>query len=130
MKFVVGKHYSRRTIHEALGGDLESYVPHRDGRIVAGCFKRGRNPEVPNEIQVGTGTNNKKYARVLAEQGGSIPVFVKSEDLVSTSDLWQYHGEYKFIELLDDKQTLSKAEEKSGRHGELTCVLRLDPVPE
>ncbi len=134
MKFAVGEHYSHKEIREALGGgEPQTYLPQIKGqnRIAAGLFRRKSNPGAPREIQVGTGPQNVKKAELLAEQDDrSIPVFIKREDLKGTDRVWQHYGEYKFIELLDDKQTLSKAEEKSGRHGKLTYVLRLAPVSE
>jgi hypothetical protein len=45
--------------------------------------------------------------------------------LVRTGKPWQSDGEYEFSELLNDTRTLKEAEEKSGRHGGLTYVLRL-----
>ena len=122
MRFAVDELYSREEIHTGLGGgELETYLPQHNGRIIAGCFGRERNPEAPEEIQIGRGLQNIKKAKILAEQPESeIPVFIKRTDLKSRRRVWQHYGMYKFKELLDDKGTLSKAEEKSGRLGELT----------
>ena len=54
---------------------------------------------------------------------------MKREDLKDTDRLWQYQGVYEFGALLSDDLTLQDAEEKSGRFGELTHVLRLKPDP-
>lgn len=132
MGFIVGTLYSREKIREALGGgELRTYLPQRDGQIIAGCFGRKRNPEAPREIQVGKGPQNIRKAELLAEQPEKhIPVFVKRTDLKNTDKLWEYYGLYAFRQLLNDRQTLAQAEEKSGRHGKLTYVLRLEPVAE
>ena len=45
--------YTRAVIHELLGGDLESYLPHINGQVVCGCFKVSANPNAPEEILVG-----------------------------------------------------------------------------
>jgi hypothetical protein len=130
MGFVVGDHYMRRAIHEKVGGGEEqSYLPQQNGKIIAGFFKLERNPGAPREIQVGKGPRNVRKAELLAEQDDKrIPVFMKRTDLRKTNKPWQYHGEYEFSELLNDSSTLKEAEEKSGRHGGLTYVLRLKQV--
>jgi hypothetical protein len=134
MEFKVGELYSRNEVHEKIGGgEPRTYLPQIKGenRIAAGLFGRERNPEAPREIQVGKGPQNKKKAELLAKQGDkAIPVFVKRPDLKNTDKVWEHYGVYKFKELLNDKDTLSKAEEKSGRHGQLIYVLRLEPVSE
>ncbi len=83
MGFVVGDHYVRRAIHEQLGGGEEqSYLPQQNGKIIAGFFKRKRNPGAPREIQVGKGPRNVRKAELLAEQDDKrIPVFMKRTDL-------------------------------------------------
>ena len=67
MSFVVGERYSRKEIHEALGGELQSYLPQYGGRVVAGWFLRKRNPEAPGEIQTGERPRNTKKAEISAE---------------------------------------------------------------
>jgi hypothetical protein len=37
--FEKGETYSRVEIQKALGGSLDDYLPHQDGRVVCGCFK-------------------------------------------------------------------------------------------
>lgn len=132
MEFTIGGLYARRDVHEVLGGgEPQSYLPQVKGqnRIAAGLFKRDKNPEVPNEIQVGRGVRNVKKAELLSRQGDDpIPVFVKRTNLRMTDRIWQFYGMYKFKELLDNKSTLRQAEQKSGRHNELTYVLRLERV--
>ena len=132
MEFVVGELYSRDKIHQVLGGgEPQTYLPQRDGEILAGCFGRDRNPEAPEEIQIGRGLQNIKKAELLATTPERlISVFIKRTDLKGTNRIWQHYGLYKFKELLDDRLTLRNAEEKSGRHGELTRVLRLEPISE
>ncbi len=132
MEFLIGELYSRTTIHEALGGgEPRTYLPQHDGRILAGCFGRKRNPGAPEEIQVGKGPQNVKKAELLAQLPEQrIPVFVKKPEVKDTDRVWQYFGVYRFKELLDDPRVLREAEDESGRHGELTYVLRLEPVSE
>ncbi|MDQ3658911.1 MAG: hypothetical protein M3338_04480 [Actinomycetota bacterium] len=130
MRFVVGELYSRTIIHETLGGgEPQTYLPQHNGQIIAGCFGRTRNPEAPEEIQIGKGPQNVRKAELLARQPGKhVPVFIKRTDVKDTEKVWQYYGVYKFKELFDDSGVLSEAENKSGRFGELTYVLRLEKL--
>ena len=79
MGFSMGEFYARAAIREALGGgEPRTYLPQHDRRIIAGCFGRKRNPDAPEEIQVGKGPQNIKKAELLAQQPEQrIPVFVK-----------------------------------------------------
>ncbi len=45
---ILNKTYTREEIHEMLGGDMQSYLPHKDGKVVCGCFRLDTNPDAPN----------------------------------------------------------------------------------
>ena len=124
MTFIVGTCYTRDDIHKALGGETEHYLPQSGGRIVAGCFDPRKNPDAPQEVQVGHGPRRERKARLLAEQEiRRIPVFLKRG-----SNEWQYQGEYEFVGLSISSEEIEAAEAKSGRHGEIVCLLRLRPT--
>jgi len=53
--FACGQTYTRGEIRQALGGDLSSSLPHRDGRVVCGCFRPDLNPDAPDVILSGRG---------------------------------------------------------------------------
>ena len=53
--FACGQTYTRGEIRQALGGDLSSSLPHRDGRVVWGCFRPDLNPDAPDVILSGRG---------------------------------------------------------------------------
>jgi len=42
-----GNQYSRRQIHDLLGGGIQSYLPHKNGQVVCGCFRKDLNPLAP-----------------------------------------------------------------------------------
>ena len=77
MEFVVGELYSRDKLHQALGGgEPQTYLPQRDGEILAGCFGRDRNPEAPEEVQVGRRIQNIKKRSLV--DTASLPVYCGS----------------------------------------------------
>lgn len=127
----VGNWYTRQEIYEICGGEIQSYLPQLKGEIVCGCFTRKYNPSVPNEIFVGKRPKVMNKAKMLSQQVGAIPVFVKDSSLVGKQkEIWEYFGRYKFIALLNDQETLLDAERSSGRHGDLAYVLRLKRTDE
>jgi hypothetical protein len=75
--FTLGQRYTRSQIHAHLGGDLRSYLPHKDGRVVAVCAKEDRNPNARQGIlDSGSGGNVERWTDTLVAQGGTVPVFV------------------------------------------------------
>src|SRR5207247_2745571 len=76
--FGFGQTYTRGEIRQALGGDLSSSLPHRDGRVVCGCFRPDLNPDAPDVILSGRGPKIERWARVFATQRQCIPCFAKA----------------------------------------------------
>lgn len=66
--FELGHKYTRRAIHEAVGGDLQSYLPRYRGRVVCGCFTQTLNPTAPDIVLVGNAPNVIKSAKQFASQ--------------------------------------------------------------
>ena len=129
--FKIGHYYTRKEIYDVCGGEIQSYLPQVNGKIVCGCFTRKYNPNTPNEVFVGKPPKVQKKAKMLSQQGNSIPVFIKDTSLVGKQkEIWEYFGLYNCTALLDDKKTLLDAERRSGRHGELAYVLRLKNIDE
>lgn len=125
MPFTVRQYYAREQIQTELGGEIQSYLPQRDGCIVAGCFGRKLNPDAPLEVQVGREPKVVRKAETLAAQADKrIRVFLKGTPEHPYAATWQYQGIYEFCELVDDATTLKMAENRSGRHGKLSCLLR------
>ena len=88
--FEAGEMYTREQIHEALGGSMQSYLPHLDGRVVCACLRPDTDPDAPTVILVGAGKGIEAGAEMLAAQGGSIPVFLKR-----AQNRWEYAGQYR-----------------------------------
>src|SRR5207245_2801322 len=78
-----------REIPQGLVGDLSSYLPHRDGRVVCGCFRPDLNPDAPDVILPGRGPKVERWARVFATQPDFIPCFVKAD-----TNAWEYVGRF------------------------------------
>jgi hypothetical protein len=126
MKITVGDFFTRQEIHEMYGGEIQSYLPQKNGQIACGCFTQRFNPDSPVEIQVGNHPKVIKKAKLLAAQKSSIPVFIKDPARIGKSErIWRYCGRFKFDSLVDDRNLVQAAEKKSGRLGELVFLLRL-----
>jgi hypothetical protein len=69
---------------------LQAFLPEKSGRVVCACLTPKLNPDVPNVILVGAGRDIYRRGRMLADQSGAIPVFLKN-----ASDDWRYAGEFE-----------------------------------
>ena len=94
-KFILGEYYTRQQIHDVVGGELVSYLPSVNRKIVAGCFTFVLNPDLPYKILVGDAPLVVQKAKMLCEQEEPIPVFSKIE-----KNKWEYIGCFraKYIE--------------------------------
>lgn len=118
--FIRGKVYTRAAIQRVLGGGLQDYLPHADGKVVAGCFSKELNPQAPNVILPGTGPEIERWARVFAEQRTAVPVFIKQR-----SNEWYCMGAFRCIRLADDSPTIEEYASKANR-SDVTMVLFLE----
>ncbi|PSB09629.1 hypothetical protein C7B62_12640 [Pleurocapsa sp. CCALA 161] len=128
MKFDKNKQYSRREIQKIVGGEIQTYLPQKNHRILAGCFCRELNPDAPKQIQAGKGTRIYAKARLLAEQPETIiPVFIKNKE---KDKCYQYIGNYKYKlnSITKDISKIKEAEEKSKRSNSLSCLFDLVKV--
>src|SRR6266487_1810409 len=102
MKLALGQAYTRRQIHQIVGGGSEqSYLPERNGRILCGCFDPESNTRAPAEIDAGNGPLVIAGAKRLASGNGVIPVFLKRR-----VNSWEYVGRYKCTGYSEDKKDL------------------------
>lgn len=91
MALTLGRSYSREEIRDAVGGgDLQSYLPHSQGRVLCGCFDPALNARAPFEIDVGNRPNVIQYGQLLLQQGNEIPVFLKKG-----TRAWEYVGQFQ-----------------------------------
>jgi hypothetical protein len=124
--FDINKEYTRSEIQKIVGGELQTYLPQKDKRILAGCFNEELNPECPNEVQAGSSPRVKAKAELLLEQQDNVfPVFTKP---TMKSKTYQYKGYYRCVSGTNDRSALALAEEKSSRHGQIPYVLKLQQI--
>lgn len=106
----LGQSYSRLQIHDGVGGELQSYLPEKHGKIVCGCFKMSGNPQAPREILPGDPPIVMRKARKLCEQSDPIPVFIKRK-----VNKWEYVGDFVAEDCSEDRTLLMKKNKESNR---------------
>jgi hypothetical protein len=117
--FERGKAYTRAFISRQLGGGVQDYLPHVDGRVTYGAFSLDLNPQAPTTVLAGTGPEIERWARAFADQPDPIPVFVKKR-----SNEWIYRGNYRCTALSEDAATIQAQAAKAGRN-DISMVLTL-----
>ena len=110
MTFVVGWDYTRDEIRAEVGGGKGDALPHQNGRVVAGCFRRDLNPDAPDVILVGTGPNAQHWAEQFSRQVEPVPVFLK----VGT-DRWCHVGRYRVAERSREPDVVEEHAGMAGR---------------
>jgi hypothetical protein len=119
--FKRGAVYSLDDIASVVGGERQSYLPQKKGTIVCGRFTRDMNPEAPYEVVVGDLPRVAAKARLVVEQGGSIPVFVKE-----APNEWRFHGFMAPVRFVTDRRTVEARAKAAGREGPVAGVLVLE----
>ena len=87
--FKIGEAYTRRQIHEVLGGSVQIYLPTVQGRVVCACLTTKMNPGAPHVILVGNKPRVLQAAHQLVKQAEPIPIFLKK-----ASNAWVYAGNF------------------------------------
>ena len=123
MALVLGDTYTREDIHNMLGGEMVTYLPQVDYRIVCGCFTEELNPGQPLEILVGDAPIVKEKAELIVSQGSAIPVFLKMD-----SDEWQYVGQFKATKYDTDVVAVEEKAKMSKRTDPIAGVLYFEPA--
>lgn len=108
--FEPGRSYTRPQIHDRVGGDIVSYLPHRYGRVVAACLDQALNPDAPLVILPGSGAQIEECADWLVEQRSAVPTFLKQ----GPND-WVYVGDYAVVGRSRDAADLAVQQARSGR---------------
>ena len=122
-RFVVGDEYTLDAIVSALGGDTMSYLPQLKGRIVGGRFTTNMNPNAPYQILVGDRPQVVRKAKLLAEQEGTLPVFLKQ-----APNRWRYHGIMRFVRYETDHQAVQATPGVDQREERVAGVLVFEDV--
>lgn len=113
--FIRGRTYTRTAIARAVGGgNLQSYLPTVDGRVVCGCFRTDLNPHAPDVILPGSGLIIRGAAELLCSQSGSIPVFLKDD-----------HARWRFVGRYEVERTSTEREDIDANRGERMDVTRV-----
>lgn len=120
-QFTVRHLYSRREIADVLGGGVQDYLPHRDGRVVCACVVPELNPDAPEVILAGTGPDIVRWGDVFASQHEFVPVFLKR-----ATNAWQYVGDFRVAERSVDPEQIARWAAVSNRVGEISMVLYLE----
>jgi hypothetical protein len=121
MSFELHHLYTRREIADALGGGVQDYLPHRDGRVVCACLSTELNPDAPNVILAGTGPDIVRWGKAFTQQRYFVPVFMKR-----ATNAWQYVGRYRVAQSTEEPKEISRWEAVSGRKDDIAIVLYLE----
>lgn len=123
-KFERNRGYSRTEIHDALGGNMRSYLPTMNNVVVAGCFRCDTNPDAPDIVLPGSGPMIRRSAKLFASSQKAVPVFIKR----GTND-WRYVGKYRVSRMSDDPSEIRTHGQRAGRH-DVSCILHLSRLEE
>lgn len=93
--FELNKAYTREFIHMVCGGNKQSFLPEKNGKVVAACLRTDLNPQAPDVIICDSSASARAAGRTLATQGGTIPVFIKM-----ATDSFRFVGQYAVSESL------------------------------
>lgn len=118
--FVLNHSYSRREIFSQLGGNMQSFLPFTNGRVVAACVCPELNPQAPLQILAGDAPGVLKAARMLSGQSGTIPVFLKRG-----SSQWEYQGLFAVGSWTDDPAECEAAAKAARRDDPIRLVINL-----
>lgn len=121
--FKRGAVYALDDISSVVGGERQSYLPQKEGTIVCGRFTREMNPKAPYEVLVGDLPKVAAKAKLLIEQGASIPVFVKE-----APNEWRFHGFMSPVRFATDRRTVDAKARAAGREDPVAGVLVLEDV--
>lgn len=122
--FDSGREYTRDEIHAQVGGSKQSYLPTKNGAVVAACLKPHLNPRAPQVILCGRGERIEPAGRLLASQPHAIPVFLKRG-----TNRWEYRGLFKVVSSHTSGPQFEDCIEGSGRPAnKVSLVVIMDPA--
>ena len=120
----LGKKYSRMAIHKMLGGQIQHYLPFKDGQVLCGCFDTSPklNPGAPEEIVFGRTDSDQDIvgdsAEMVSRQGTAIPIF-----MFRGAAQWEYIGDYVCVKLSRDEDLLRRKMREYPQRGNIAGVL-------
>jgi hypothetical protein len=108
-----GTIYSRHEIYDILGGgELETYLPQKNNRILCACLNPLLQPGAPSDILVGAAPRVEEKAAMLCQQGGAIPVFLKR-----APNRWEYVGKFRVGRWTKEANAIRIKAREAGRTG-------------
>lgn len=123
--FEIGREYTRDEIHAQVGGSKQSYLPIKNGAVVAACLKPQVNPRAPQVILCGRGERIAPAGHLLASQQHAIPVFLKRG-----TSRWEYLGLFKAASSHTSGAQFEALIEGSGRLANtISLVVVMDQTP-
>jgi hypothetical protein len=111
MQPVFGQKYSRPEISKMLGGSIQTYLPHKDGQVLCGCFDTSPkyNPDAPTEVLYGAGSSKvQRMAEMVRDQHTAIPVFLRHKP----RGRFEYVGDYLCTGLRTDPALLKSKQQQ------------------
>jgi hypothetical protein len=120
--FELKRNYTREQIHALVRGNLQSYLPNVDGRVVAACLRLDMDPDAPRVILVGEGEGIVRAAALLRGQREPVPTFLKR----GTRE-WEYVGEFVAQRCSIDSDEIATQSQRSGRC-DITMVIHMIPA--
>lgn len=121
--FKVGVFYTPHEISRAVGGDLQSYLPHVGGTVVAARLSLKLNPDAPEIILPGTGPMIEQSAEWLVNQHAVVPTFIKRGP-----GQFEFVGEYSATAMSRDRAEIGIHAARAGRN-DITSVIHMARVP-
>jgi hypothetical protein len=99
MSLIIGHRYTWSEIVDETGADgvPPYFLLHRDGKVVAGCFRLDLNPEAPLVVLAGDSAQIREWTDIFCAQKGSIPVCLKSG-----MGEWLFDGNFKLVRASTD----------------------------
>ena len=125
MDFKKDHEYSLDEISSVLGGETQSYLPQRGGKIVCGRFIRKMNPGAPHIVLAGDLPKVRRKAELVVEQKGPIPVFIKEK---TARTVWRYHGLMRCVSFNTDSTLCAQLAQQAKRIDKLAGVLYFEDV--
>lgn len=103
--FHVGQDYTRRQIHNRIGGSMQNALPTVDKVVVAACLHADAayNPDAPEVILCGRSDRVSTAGEWLASQSEPIHVFV-----FHSRNQWEYFGPYEVVASYTEGPEFSK----------------------
>lgn len=123
MKFALCASYTRQAIHDRVGGNLQTFLPELNGKIVAACLTPELNPDAPHVILVGGGPDIYRRGEMLSRQSDPVPVFLKFG-----ADDWRYAGDHEVSASSADISDVHHWQSRAGRT-DVLLVVTLRRVP-